>query len=305
MNYNDLLMIGYVKDSLVKQGFHMAHVWRGDHRFHHNKVALYNFFGIINRLYGFTKEDAQRHHKFILFETGAAHHIVDDILKWNPSADIKFVMANIVADYGEWKIRKLQQRGIKIFSFDKGDCEKYHLFWYPVLCFYEGNLAQKPIKNDVYFIGKDKKRAEYIKRIYDVISGEGYRCNFKVVLDKNSAKKRDHLQGLHLLEKGIPYDSVLDDIAESSVILDVVQAGQRGLTMRPMEAFFYDKKLITNNVDVKDLPFYKFGNVLIVGDRFEEVAAFLKKPFNHYAESEKYRYTFEKFVELIFCEEKE
>ncbi|MDO4803140.1 MAG: hypothetical protein Q4A15_13315, partial [Prevotellaceae bacterium] len=72
MRYDDILIIGYVKESLIKQGFHMVHDWCGDHKFHHNKVALYNFLGIRNRLYGFTKDDVQRHRKFILFETGAA-----------------------------------------------------------------------------------------------------------------------------------------------------------------------------------------------------------------------------------------
>ncbi len=63
-------------------------------------------------------------------------------------------------------------------------------------------------------------------------------------------------------------------------ILDVGQADQRGLTLRPLEAACYEKKLISNNRFLAQEPFYDPQNILILEEEFDAKAVkhFLMSP---------------------------
>ena len=54
----------------------------------------------------------------------------------------------------------------------------------------------------------------------------------------------------------MPYDRILADVLASNCILEVVQEGQNAQTARYYEAICYNKKLLTNNMNVEKLPFY-------------------------------------------------
>ena len=69
-------------------------------------------------------------------------------------------------------------------------------------------------------------------------------------------------------------------IAESKCILDYNQEGQVGLSLRPMEALFLERKLITNNTDIKNYDFYNHDNIFILGeDNINEIKEFINKPY--------------------------
>lgn len=51
----------------------------------------------------------------------------------------------------------------------------------------------------------------------------------------------------------ISYQENLDNIRKSKCIVDVVQKGQIGLTLRPLESLFFKKKLLTNNKCIKKI----------------------------------------------------
>ena len=48
-----------------------------------------------------------------------------------------------------------------------------------------------------------------------------------------------------------------------------------------MESLFYEKKLITDNIKVKDLSFYHPNNIFILGvDELSNLDTFIKKPYH-------------------------
>jgi hypothetical protein len=51
-----------------------------------------------------------------------------------------------------------------------------------------------------------------------------------------------------------------------SVVIDIVQRGQSGLTMRAIEALAAGKKIITNNKNIINEPFYNNKNIMIIDD---------------------------------------
>ena len=62
-------------------------------------------------------------------------------------------------------------------------------------------------------------------------------------------------------------------------MIDINQSNQTGLTRRPLEALFYNKKLITNNADIRRYNFYNPKNIFIFGiDSAESLKEFVKSP---------------------------
>ena len=60
-----------------------------------------------------------------------------------------------------------------------------------------------------------------------------------------------------------------------------MQKGQKGLTIRAVEALFYRKKLITNNGAIRDNAFYHPDNVFVWGeDSPADFDAFLQSPYH-------------------------
>ena len=105
---------------------------------------------------------------------------------------------------------------------------------------------------------------------------KGFVCDFVILKDKR--KKYSLEDEKHLQEIYLDYNEVINRIAQSKTILDFVVEGQKGITLRPMEAIFHSKKLITNNKDVMNYNFYNSDNVFILGhDSLEKIEGFLNK----------------------------
>ena len=98
-------------------------------------------------------------------------------------------------------------------------------------------------------------------------------------LEKNNIKCRFRITNVHHNEKEyegiiynefIEYSQILEEIQEYDCILEIVQPGQVGVTLRYYEAVVYNKKLITNNQFVKTLPFYD-SRFMFVYDDIEDI----------------------------------
>ena len=71
----------------------------------------------------------------------------------------------------------------------------------------------------------------------------------------NNALAAEQRKGIIYIQL-IDYNQILDELQKFDTVLEVVQPGQVGVTLRYYEAITYNKKLITNNEMVKKLPFY-------------------------------------------------
>ena len=74
---------------------------------------------------------------------------------------------------------------------------------------------------------------------------------------------------------------ILQFIQESRCILEIVKNGQVGFTMRTMEALFFERKLITNNLEILEADFYVPDNFFVLGhDNPNELKHWMNIPFN-------------------------
>ena len=141
-----------------------------------------------------------------------------------------------------------------IFSFDENDCKKYNLIYTNSLYSKIENLSYSNYKSDIFFIGRAKDRYNMLKEFAIYANLRGYKCNFFILGVKR--KMQEKIPGITYINRVIKYDKVLPMIQSSKCLLDITQKGQNGLTMRVYESIFYNKKLITNNSNVKTNNYY-------------------------------------------------
>ncbi|MCS3868280.1 hypothetical protein J3D55_001196 [Chryseobacterium ginsenosidimutans] len=169
---------------------------------------------------------------------------------------------------------KLKRKNIEYWSFDEDDCKKYNLKFNTT--FYFDNIdvdKNEAIKFDVIFLGADKKRKSVLDKINKDLTAIKIKTLFHIVPDKGQPNPQDI--------KPLPYYDYLKLVSQSSCILDYIQAGQSGNTLRPMESIFFRKKLITNDKNIRKERFYDPANIFILDhDNFENINDFINGSYH-------------------------
>ena len=163
----------------------------------------------------------------------------------------------------------------EIWSFDPSDCKKFGLKFNHQ--YYFKSFMPKSCSNlyDVYFVGSDSGRGKEILAYYNFFAKNGIKTKFQVVYPQ--------LEELpcEIVSDVVDYSEVRAYIEKSRCILELVREGQTGPTLRTMEAVFFNKKLITNNVYVLEEPFYDSDKIFLLGHRnIDELVEFIQSNKN-------------------------
>lgn len=160
------------------------------------------------------------------------------------------------------------------WAFDENDCKNFNMKHNTQFYLDNIKLPQNKTKYDVVFVGLDKGRRAFVGDIENKMVSNDLEVYFYIVDD--DASKRGYKGSF----TAMPYHEYLNLISQSKAILDFVQEGQSGLTLRSLESIFFQRKLITNDVLIKTCDFYNPGNIFIIGtDKMECLKQFLKTPF--------------------------
>lgn len=138
-----------------------------------------------------------------------------------------------------------------VFSYDEGDAERYGMRYYP--SFYSKTVEDAGVKPevDVFFVGNAKDRLEDIYAAYDALSEGGASCRFVINgVDERLRRSNDGVE----YNKPLTYQQVLGGVLRARCILEIVQGGSRGQTLRVNEAVCYGRRLLSNNPAIRDLP---------------------------------------------------
>lgn len=89
----------------------------------------------------------------------------------------------------------------------------------------------------------------------------------------------------------------------SLALVDFVISEHEGLSFRVFDALKFDKKLITTNTAVKKYDFYHENNIFVwhEGEPFENVTAFLERPFTPLPPEIKEKYSFSHWLQTMFA----
>ena len=125
-------------------------------------------------------------------------------------------------------------------------------------------MEKKDIKYDCFFVGMEKGRGGILKEIRETLEKAGLKCNFII---------------MHNGETFVPYDQTLQMMLESRCIVDVT-LNTKGVTLRPLEALYFGKKLIVNSPDIINEMFYNPQNIFIWGkDNTDDLYDFIMSPY--------------------------
>lgn len=211
----------------------------------------------------------------ILFDTYYNEGIIECFCRLNPKIKIIFYCWNTIETIKMRVSMKniFNNKKIEIWSYNYEDCKKYSIkynqqFWNKKLV-----CSVKKSKFDISFIGSPKNRIEYLQSINRYCEENDLVTYFYITNCKEKFNK--NLEG-----KFMPYKSYILDIASNSrAILDLVTNENIGLTLRPLEALFLGKKLITNYSDIIREPFYNSNNIYILGNEKISICDFLTLPY--------------------------
>lgn len=165
-----------------------------------------------------------------------------DIFLLNPLNDnprAKYYIKNLGFDY--------------IFTFDSKDAKKNcFIFQYVPFSILGGQYVD--INYDICnFSANIGNRLELLHNIYKKSLEYNVSSVYRITLvHKKEQKFKDGI----IYNQVIPYTEVIMNTKASNCILEVMKDRQTGATARYYEAVCYNKKLLTNNKNVVNLPFY-------------------------------------------------
>ena len=246
-------------------------------------------------LFGPWKKQIRTAKQVILFDFGYVPGIEHYIHRINPSCRVCLYY---------WNIMKSSSKGYQKFAYkqniyatDKNDCQKYGLLYQSIFYVPQDIQREKTFKEPekLFFFGLDKGRGPFLLRLKKQLEAFGICCDITVFSESHCRKYKNAITDI-LADQMISYKEYCSRLSKCGILLDLNQDGQTALSMRVMEAIFFEKKLITFNKDIATYDFYDENNIFIMGSKQtdgKELLAFIKKPFRSYEKEVLYQYSYE------------
>lgn len=164
-------------------------------------------------------------------------------------------------------------------TFDPDDAARFGLQLVPQVYRDVTSFQQEEVTPDVdvYFVGQDKGRLVELLRLEVLLHEAGLTTHFRIIRDNSASYAAEDLP--HLSTQGLSYQDNIKMIRRSHCLLELLQNNQSGLSMRSLEAAFFGKKLITNNLRMAESELYDPARVFLIGrDDPERLRDFVMLP---------------------------
>ena len=174
------------------------------------------------------------------------------------------------------KIRDYFDAGL---TFNKSDAEKYGLLYtdyWP--CLLPEKDFQPENASDVFFIGQAKDRLPQILRVYERLTDAGLKCDFWITGVPESEQK--YSDKIHYRKGWMSYENILQHDMNTKCVLEILPFGQNYSSLRPLEALWYHKKLLTTNLNAPSEWFYDPAIVQVFSEASEIDTDFIAKPLS-------------------------
>ena len=186
----------------------------------------------------------------IIYQSG----YVEFLRKKYPGIKIVLYMIDIISRNKKLDFPKSRELFDLILSYDRGDCERYGLEFFPT-SYSRFPVPENPAIEsfDVYYCGNAKMRGDLIFDTYKKCKGLGMKCKFFITAAPE--KKRIDTEDI-VYDKYIDYVENLQYVKKAKCILEVMQTNADGFTPRLWESIIYDRHLLTNNNSIQNSTFY-------------------------------------------------
>ncbi|MCH8518041.1 MAG: hypothetical protein LAT68_17225 [Cyclobacteriaceae bacterium] len=235
--------------------------------------------------YGTWKKNLKQFDTVIIFAPCTELELISYIKKKNANVRIIYWYWNPVFGIGIPDNNTINN--VELWSFDSNDCIKYGMSFNTTFYFKEIKIPENRIEYDSIFVGKDKGREAELKSIVEILNSQELKTFLYLIPDRPNSKK-----------KKIPYNQYLEILSKTKTIIDITALGQSGLTLRPMESIFFEKKIITTDITISAQDFYNPQNIFILGkDSTDNLKRFIATPYKPIAKDIVDRYDFNSWLE--------
>lgn len=162
-----------------------------------------------------------------------------------------------------------------VFSFDQEDCRRYGMeYVYSIFSTPDFVYESNEDRSIAFFAGYGGTRLELLQRLFKRITKDCQNCRFLI----SGVKRKDQkaIPGV-TYNKLIPYSRELQLAYNTNCMVEVVRNGQSGITLRTCEAVSFGKKLITNNENLRNMPFYNPRYMKIIHSEKDLDLEFIKE----------------------------
>ena len=141
-----------------------------------------------------------------------------------------------------------------VLTFDPTDAETHNFYYLDTFYSMKELNKDSEIEYDLYYVGRNEnKRLQFLENICCMMNE--YDISSKLRLHGVSQQDQVYKDKI-IYNEFIKYDKVLEETIKSNCILEMQLDVQNAATQRYYEAVCYNKKLLTNNKNVVNLPFY-------------------------------------------------
>jgi len=152
----------------------------------------------------------------------------------------------------------------KFFSFEPKDVKKHKLLFLPN--FYSPDLAidkNNQPQFDLSYVASYDRRAETMEKILVSLAPLDLKTNINVLATKTIGSKNKNEKSIRWFTDVLPRKETIRIMNDSTVLLDIAQPKQEGLSFRIFDAMLLEKKIITTNHSVVTYDFFDPKNIFI------------------------------------------
>lgn len=216
-----------------------------------NNIIYLPFKGIWNNHFSIQPDELCSGTNYIIFQTGVKYSpTYIKMLKEKYNTKIILYMPDTIENIGIAHDKQSFERYKKYyqidrcFSFDPHDCEKYDMEFFDFYSFVQTDDLSAE-SSDLLYIGnyRSYERLEILK---DVVEKTRGKLNYKIRLNSVPGDKINECVGIEV-NQPMNYNEIVAYTKKTKCILEILNNGQKGNTLRFKEAVCYNKKLLTNN----------------------------------------------------------
>ena len=236
---------------------------------------------------------------FILYESfhmTYSRKLIRHYKKRYKNTKFYFFFTNPVGKYNFTRLQKIKDLLDGVYSFNKEDVIKYNYNFLETDPFLLPPQNDYEPKTDVFFVGSDKGRLPILVNLFEKLSNLGLVCDFWIT--DVPEDKQKYSDTIHYNQR-ISYEEVLQRVAKTRCVLEVLQEGKSYTSIRTLEALQYHKKILTMNASVKERSFYNPLIFHIFHNSDDISIDFIRNKINENLFEKIYFWTFDSFKKFI------
>lgn len=193
----------------------------------------------------------------VIFNSALLHYYSKGYLKRlkKKNSNIKYILYIVdpMPD-GVWKrITQMQEAFDKILTAHPYNTKRYGFEYFPFLYTPPEYTPIQQVSKQIYFCGVvDEHRYEVIRQFIEKCKENS--VSYEIHMFR--AERYEKILDVGVYYGLVPYDENIARAVNSNCILEIVRDNFIGFTQRYYEAVVFNKKLLTNNAEIKEYAYY-------------------------------------------------